>query len=62
MYHFGGPYKKGYSNLGSILGSPYSGKLLFTYTELVDASVLVAVASSSVRVIFAQGVACSVSS
>ena len=22
-YHFGGPYNKNYSNLGSILGSPY---------------------------------------
>ena len=26
-YHFGGPYNKDYSILGSILGSPYFGKL-----------------------------------
>ena len=26
-YHFGGPYNKDYGILGSILGSPYVGKL-----------------------------------
>ena len=26
-YHFGGPNNKDYSILGSILGSPYSGKV-----------------------------------
>ena len=26
-YHFGGPHNKDYSILGSILGSPYFGKL-----------------------------------
>ena len=26
-YHFGGPINKDYSNLGSILGSPFFGKL-----------------------------------
>ena len=28
-YHFGGPYNKDYGILGSILGSPYFGKLLY---------------------------------
>ena len=33
-YHFGGPYNKDYSILGSILGSPYFGKLpLSTHPE-----------------------------
>ena len=29
-YHFGGPNSKDYSILGSILGSPYLGKLPYT--------------------------------
>ena len=35
-YHFGGPHNKDYSILGSILGSPYFGKLpyrLESYTS-----------------------------
>ena len=30
---FGGPYNKDYSILGSILGSPYFGKLPYTYSK-----------------------------
>ena len=30
-YHFGGPKNKDYSILGSLLGSPYSGKLPHEY-------------------------------
>ena len=29
-YSFGGPYSQAYSNFGSILGSPYLGKLPYT--------------------------------
>ena len=31
-YHFRGPHNKDYSILGSILGSPYLGKLPYMYT------------------------------
>ena len=30
IYHFWGPHNKDYSISGSILGSPYFGKLLYT--------------------------------
>ena len=33
-YHFGGSFNKDYSILGSILGSPYLGKLPYTYTYI----------------------------
>ena len=32
-YLFGGPNNKDYSILGSILGSPYFGKLLYSYMD-----------------------------
>ena len=34
VYFFGGPYEKDYNILGSILWSPYLGKLLYTCVSL----------------------------
>ena len=34
-YHFGGPYNKDYSILGSILGSPYCGKLPYRGNNMI---------------------------
>ena len=32
-YHFGGPYTKESNTLGSVLGSPYFGKLSYVYVD-----------------------------
>ena len=35
-YHFGGPINKDYSILGSILGSPYFGKLPYIHMHIYE--------------------------